>query len=164
MSEAELSVRAEAPVSGAGARAAPPAAERAVRLFQESWRYLAVSVFALGVDFGLLVALTELCRLHYLLSSSISYCAGAVVHYGLCVRLVFRVRRLADRRAEFAGFIATGLVGLAVTQAVLWLCVDRANLNYAVGKAAATMVSFVLIFALRKALLFTAPKPRRYVA
>ncbi len=36
------------------------------QLVREGWRYFAASVAALAVDYGLLVALTELGRLHYL--------------------------------------------------------------------------------------------------
>jgi putative flippase GtrA len=149
MSDAELS----APIDAAAF--VPPPSARLAALAHEGVRYLLVSGLALGLDWGILVALTEIGRLHYLVSSTVSYCVGAVAHYGLSVRLVFRTRRLTDRRAEFVGFFATGLFGLAVTQSVLWLCVNGLGFGYMIGKIAAVGISFVMGFLMRKVLLFT---------
>ena len=124
----------------------------------EFWRYLLASVIALGLDFGLLWLLTEKAGLHYLTSSALSYSAGAVLHYVISVTLVFRERRLADRRMEFAGFFAIGLLGLAANQLVMKLAVDGLGQSYLLGKVAATGVSFVLTFVTRRAVLFTAKR------
>jgi putative flippase GtrA len=158
MSEAELSPQAGIQALAPRRPAAPAWAPRAAGLLHEGGRYLLASILALGVDYALLVALTELGRLHYLISSAISYTVGALVHYRLCVWLVFRVRRLTDRRVEFAGFFATGLLGLAVTQAVLWLSVSGLGLNYLLGKVAATGVSFAVGYVIRKMWLFSRPR------
>jgi putative flippase GtrA len=155
MSEAELSPQAGIPALGLRRPAVPAWTPRIAGLLHEGGRYLLASVLALGVDYALLVILTELGGLHYLVSSAISYSIGALVHYRLCVWLVFRVRRLTDRRAEFAAFFATGLLGLAVTQAVLWLCVSGLGLSYLLGKVAATGVSFAVGYLIRKMWLFT---------
>lgn len=140
---------------------APPglAAPRLAALSGEFWRYLSASIAALGLDFGLLWLLTEHAGLHYLSSAAISYSAGAVLHYAISVRLVFRERRMADRRMEFASFFAIGLVGLAANQLVLKAAVDLAGVGYLLGKVAATGASFVLTFAARRAVLFTAARP-----
>lgn len=122
----------------------------------EFWRYLAASVVALGLDFSLLWLLTSQVGLHYLTSSAISYSTGAVLHYAISVTLVFRERRLADRRMEFAGFFAIGLLGLAANQLVMKAAVDGLGQSYLLGKVAATGVSFVLTFVTRRAVLFTA--------
>jgi len=122
---------------------------------RESWRYFLVSVVALGVDYGLLLALTEIAHLHYLASSAISYTTGSIVQYALSVALVFRTRRLSDPRMEFAAFFGLGLFGLAATQLILKVSVDGLGLSYTIGKVGAVGVSFALNFVARKAILFT---------
>jgi putative flippase GtrA len=117
--------------------------------------YFLVSIFALGVDFGLLVALKEILRLDYLAASAISYLTGACVAYALSTRFVFHQHRVADRRFEFVAFVCLGLIGLAATQAVLGLAVGVLGLSYVIGKMAATGVSFVVNYGARRALLFT---------
>jgi putative flippase GtrA len=131
------------------------ALQRAGELVRESWRYFLVSIVALGVDYGLLLALTEIAHLHYLASSAISYTTGGVVHYLLSVTLVFRNRRLSDRWVEFAAFFGLGLLGLAATQAVLKVSVEGLGMSYATAKLGAVGASFALNFVARKALLFS---------
>jgi putative flippase GtrA len=128
---------------------------RAAAVSGEFWRYLAASVIALGCDFGLLWLLTERAGMHYLASSAISYSTGAVLHYVISAAFVFRERRLSDRRAEFIGFFAIGLFGLAVSQLVMKAAVEGLGQSYLFGKVAAVGVSFVLTFVTRRAVLFT---------
>jgi putative flippase GtrA len=141
--------------------AAPPTAGRVRALLGETWRYFAVSIAALAVDYGLLVGLTEVVHWNYLTSSAVSYSSGAVLQYALSVTLVFRHRRMSDRRLEFIAFFAIGLMGLALTQVVLKIAVEGLGLNYVLGKAAATGLSFVVNFVARRALLFAAVKSPR---
>ena len=126
----------------------------------EFWRYLLASVVALALDFGLLWLLTSRLGLHYLTSSAISYSAGAVLHYAISVRLVFRERRVSDRRKEFLGFFAIGLMGLAANQLVMRAAVEVLEQSYLIGKVAAVGVSFILTFVMRRAVLFTAARIR----
>ena len=125
-------------------------------LFHESWKYLLVSVVALGVDYGLLIALTEGAKLHYLTSAAIGYCAGLVVNYALSVTLVFRERRLRGRGAEFLGFLAIGLLALGFNQIVMKTLVDLMHLDYRLAKIPAAGIGVVFNFVARRLLLFSA--------
>ena len=134
----------------------------AARLAGETWKYFLVSLVALAVDYGLLVFLTEVVRLHYLVSAAIGFCAGLAVNYALSVTLVFRERRLKSRRLEFAAFFAIGAIGLILNEALMKLFVETFGLGYVLAKIPATGVGFAFNFGLRKALLFTAaPAARR---
>jgi putative flippase GtrA len=153
MSEAEAGIEtvAAAPAGRAGALA---------QLFHETWKYFLVSLAALALDYGLLVALTALGHVHYLISAAVGFTAGLALNYALSVAYVFRERRLADRRWEFAGFALVGLAGLLLNEALMKLFVDWAGLGYALAKIPATGVGFVFNFGVRRAALFTtAAKP-----
>lgn len=149
-----MSAGAPRPAHGA------PLLARLGALSDEFWRYLSASVAALGLDVGLLWLLTEFGGLHYLSSAAISYSAGGILHYLISVRLVFRERRVADRRMEFVGFFAIGLFGLAANQLVLKAAVEALGVSYLLGKCAAIGLSFVLTFLMRRAALFTAARVR----
>jgi putative flippase GtrA len=131
------------------------------RLARETWLYFLVSLAALGVDYGLLVFLTEVGRLHYLVSAAIGFSAGLAVNYALSVTLVFRERRLASRRLEFAAFLAIGILGLILNEALMKLFVETFGLAYILAKIPATGVGFAFNFGTRKALLFTASPVER---
>ena len=135
---------------------APPTLwTRSRDLAHESWKYLLVSVAALAVDYGLLVLLTEFGHFHYLVSAAVGFVAGLFLSYGLSVTLVFRQRRLRDRRLEFMGFFAIGLIGLGLNEALMKLFVESFGLGYALAKIPATAVGFVFNFGSRRVLLFT---------
>jgi putative flippase GtrA len=129
-------------------------------LLEQLVRYGLVSAVALAVDWGLMVALTEKLHVHYLASAAAGFAAGAAVAYTLSVLFVFRERRVADARAEFALFLLIGVVGLAANQALLHVAVEWAGLHYALAKAPVALAVFLLNFGLRKSLLFTAAAPR----
>ncbi len=153
MSEAEA--RIETVAAGA-----PRRAGGLVRLFHETWKYFLVSLAALALDYGLLVALTALGRVHYLISAAVGFTAGLALNYALSVAFVFHERRLADRRWEFVGFALVGLAGLVLNEGLMKLFVESAGLGYALAKIPATGVGFVFNFGLRRALLFTRTAPK----
>src|SRR5436190_23488280 len=108
----------EAVVSGLATRLGPMWG-RARALAHETWKYFLVSVVALAVDYGALVALTELGHTHYLVSAGVGFSGGLIVNYLLSVRFVFSERRWADRRRQVIGFLAIGRAGLVLYRALM---------------------------------------------
>lgn len=129
---------------------------RARLIAGESWKYLAASVAALAVDYGLLVALTSGAHLHYLWSAAIGFTAGLAVTYVLSIAFIFRERRFG-RGAELTGFLVIGLIGLGLNELLLKGMVEGLGLYYAWAKVPAAGVSFMFNFIARRLLLFTAP-------
>jgi putative flippase GtrA len=126
------------------------------KLAGEFGRYLVVSAVALAFDYALLRLLADGAGLHYRAANAISFTLGAVLAYWLSVRFVFDEHRIRDTRAELAMFVGTGLVALGVQQLLMTASVEWAGLPYAWAKLPAAGGSFVINFALRRALLFTA--------
>ena len=140
--------------------AGPPLA-RLITVVHESWKYLLVSVVALAVDYGLMVALTEWAGLNYLVSAAAGFGAGLLVNYGLSVTLVFSQRRLASRRLEFVGFFLIGMVGLGLNELLMKTFVEMLHLDYRLAKIPAAAIGFVFNFGTRRVLLFTAARSPR---
>jgi putative flippase GtrA len=118
--------------------------------------YGIASAAALSVDWGLLLVLTG-AGVNYLLAAATSFLAGMVVTYTASVRVVFKHRAVADKRREFAGFLGVGLLGLALTQLLMALWVERVGLSPAIAKAPTAVLVFIFNFTVRRALLFRAP-------
>ncbi|MBU4435903.1 MAG: GtrA family protein [Alphaproteobacteria bacterium] len=138
-----------------------------VRLWDRLWQrlpaglrelglYGLASAAALAVDWGLLLALTG-AGLDYRIATAVGFCAGIAVTYGLSVSVVFRNRAIADRRREFAGFVGVGLAGLALTQLLMALWVERLHMTPGLAKMPTAGLVFMFNFAVRRALLFRAP-------
>ena len=126
---------------------------RAGRFLADLVAYGVVSLAALACDYGLLVGLVA-CGLHYLVASFLSFSAGMVVAYALCVRFVYASRRAGSRETEATGFFAVGLAGLALTQALLYLFVSCGGLPVALAKIPTTGVVFFFNFLCRRSLVF----------
>jgi putative flippase GtrA len=124
--------------------------------FLELFRYGLSSALALAIDYSILIVLTERAGLHYAASAAIGFCAGVLVTYALSVTFVFKHRRAVNTSLEFAGFLAIGVLGLCLTHALLWGFVTYALLPYSLAKAPTAVVVFLVNFALRRALLFSA--------
>jgi putative flippase GtrA len=113
-------------------------------------RYLAASVIALGFD---LAAFWMGVSLGFapVFASAIGYCLGIVVHWMVSAQYVFVGKRrdgaaLQLQRALFAG---SALVGLAITVGVVALS-STAGAGAMTAKAAAVIISFFVVYALRK--------------
>lgn len=134
--------------------ALPETPALAAPLRAEFVRYFICSALALAVDFGLFVALVA-AGTGYAAAAAIGFVAGLGVAYVLSVRFVFKERALRDARAEFVLFAAIGVVGLALTELLLWLLIGRWHWTPAPAKLITAGLVFCSNFGLRKALLFT---------
>lgn len=124
-------------------------------LFAEGLRYVAAGAVALAFDFGLYVALIRGFGVHYLVAAPAGFLLGLAVIYLLSVRWIFRRRRLADARKEFALFAAIGVVGVGLNQLVVYGGVEALSLSFELAKLLSAASVFLFNFAARKALLFT---------
>jgi putative flippase GtrA len=130
----------------------------AARRMAEFVRYFAASAGALGVDTGL-YRLGLQAGIAYQWAALIGFCAGAVVAYVASVAWVFEARTLRHAKLEFVLFVAIGVAGLLLTEALLWLQVERWGLPPFWGKAGAAGVVFIFNFVVRKTLLFGDRRP-----
>ena len=121
-------------------------------------RYFAAGLVALGVDFSLYIALTELAGWHYLVSATAAFCAGLGTVYFFSILWVFRERRAERKAREFALFAAIGIAGLALTAAVIYALTEFSGLDYRLSKIASAALVFVFNFGCRKYFLFRAPR------
>lgn len=117
-------------------------------------RYAVVSVAALAIDFAVFLLLNGAVG-YPTLSGVAGYACGIVVHYRLSRRFVFDAagsRKSAQRM--FSEFVASGLLGLAVTAAVIALATGGLGLAPLNAKILAAAASFVGVFIVRRTIVF----------
>ncbi|MEP6501975.1 MAG: GtrA family protein [Betaproteobacteria bacterium] len=117
-------------------------------------RYLGCSVVALAVDASL-YALGLRLGLAWAVAACIGFCAGLATAYVLSVRFAFKERSVQNARVEFVIFAAAGLVGLALTELLLWLQIGVIGTSPLIAKVGAAGGVFMFNFLARKALLFS---------
>jgi putative flippase GtrA len=121
--------------------------------------YGLATVVAFALDIGLLTLLVSRAGMHYVIAASLSFIAGGVLLYVLCVRFVFRARRVANRTLELSYFVALGVAGLVVQTVVMVVAVDLLGAHYLLAKLSAACCTFIANFLLRRTLLFSAVTP-----
>jgi putative flippase GtrA len=125
------------------------------RLADEGVRYLAASALALGIDFGVYSGLIRLEGVHYLVAAPVGFALGLAAIYLLSIFWVFKERRFADRRAEFALFALIGLAGMALNQLIIYAGVQVLTASPEMAKIMSAGMVFCFNFISRKLLLFT---------
>lgn len=135
-----------------------PARSRA-RVLLEFARYFGASAVALAVDTGLFRGTMAL-GLGYPVAAMLGFVAGAGVAYAASVWWVFSARTMRNATLEFALFAGIGLLGLLLTEALLWIGIDHLGLAPVTAKLLAAGAVFLFNFVARKLTLFRAqPAP-----
>ncbi|MBS0235074.1 MAG: GtrA family protein [Proteobacteria bacterium] len=135
-------------------------ADRA-RIMPQLSRYSAVSVLALAVDFGVYVGL---CRsaVNAPVAGIVGYAAGMLAHYVLSSTFVFDVNHSQkSMQRRFVGFMASGLLGLMLTGAVIAALTEYFAAPAIVAKAVAVVMSFLAVFLLRRWIVFAPPSAKK---
>jgi putative flippase GtrA len=126
-------------------------------LRREFVRYFGVSLLALVVDTALLLYLARVVHWNDMVSATIGFLVGSVVHYLLAIRLVFTHRRLVHHvPTESLLYIVIGLVGLVVNDAIIYACVNWLQAPLLMAKLVAAGGSFLVGYGGRKVFLFGA--------
>lgn len=120
-------------------------------------RYCISGAVAFVCDASVLYVLTSYVGMHYLLSSVCSFAVGVTITYLLSILWVFDHRRMRSRGVELAVFVLINLVGLGLTQLLMWTLTDLCGLFYMLSKVATTVLVTGWNFVAKKYILFTAP-------
>jgi len=107
------------------------------------------------LDIAVLFVLTDFAGVNYLVSSVISFILGATLNYGLCILWIFDISRISNRLHEFGYYLLITLAVLAVNTMLMWVLTSLLGFYFVTSKLVAVIVTYVLNFSLRKALLHT---------
>ncbi|MFA5845033.1 MAG: GtrA family protein [Coriobacteriia bacterium] len=127
--------------------------ERPNGIAAQMGRYLLVAVVAAATDTATLWALDRLLGVHYTLAAAAGFIVGLIVNFGLARSLVFGPTRLPVA-GEFSAYAVIGVVGLGLTELVLWVTHGLAGMDLLAGKAFALGIVFFWNFFARRQLVY----------
>jgi putative flippase GtrA len=133
---------------------AHPLVRPIARLMPELSAYTLVSAIALVVDLVIFQALTR-GGMRAAMAGIGGYGVGLLLHYVLSARFVFTAShgsKTGPRR--FFEFVVSGLIGIAITWVIIAAATEVLHLPPLIGKIAAVGVSFVVVFIVRKSVVF----------
>ena len=120
------------------------------RLIQQILGFGVVGGIAFIIDFGVMVALTELVGLDPVFSAAVSFVVSLIFNYVASMRFVFSHRDDLSRSREFIIFVVLSAVGLGINELVMWLGTSAFPFDYRFVKIAATVIVMVWNFLSRR--------------
>lgn len=123
------------------------------KLIAQFMKFGVVGAIAFVIDYGLMVALTELAGINYLISATISFTASVIFNYFASMRYVFRHKEGMSRRREFVIFVVLSVIGLGINNLLMWLGTGLLGITYLLTKIFATAVVTIYNFVTRKVFL-----------
>lgn len=116
-------------------------------------RFGVVGGLAFVIDYAVLIICKEVFNLNILLSAAIAFTISVIVNYILSIAWVFNVDKNKDKRKNFILFIAFSVIGLGLTELIMWIGTDLLSINYLIVKIVATAIVMVFNFITRKKFL-----------
>ena len=118
-------------------------------------RYGISGLGATLVDFTMLTVLTECFGERLLLLwTAIAFISGLAVTYLLSTNWVFSAHRFKSKAAEVSIFVIIGVIGLGLTELLMWLFATKIDLHYLISKIIAGTTVFIWNFNAKKLILF----------
>lgn len=102
------------------------------------------------IDFGVLFILTEQIGLSYIVANIISVSLSTIINYILSKAIVFN---FSNTLKNFIVFVVLSIIGLAINEGLIILCVNVFMIDYKIGKVLATGVVMCFNYLTRKYIL-----------
>jgi len=126
------------------------------RVLPQLSRYAVVSLLAMALDYTVYLSLVHT-GMRPMLAGVIGYPMGLLLHFALSTSFVFDLSAVDKARLRLFGeFALSGVAGLAVTTIVIATATDVAGLPALPAKILATGVSFLIVYSLRRGVVFAA--------
>lgn len=122
--------------------------------FIQFFRYLFVGGFATVADWAVFYLLDSTHPEWMYFSTAAAFLAGLGVNYVLSKHFVFPLCSKYHKLTEFAVYIVTGLIGLGMTELIMFILADKLGVGHMTTKIIATAVVFAWNFGSKKILLY----------
>ncbi len=123
------------------------------KLMQQILKFGVVGGLAFVIDYLTLIICKEFFGLNVLLSAAIAFTVSVVINYILSIKWVFDVDKNKSKKRNFVLFIIFSIIGLILTEIIMWLGTDIMNIHYLIVKIIATAIVMVFNFITRKMFL-----------
>lgn len=123
------------------------------KLFQQIFKFGVVGGIAFVIDYGIMVISKELLGFSILLSAGLGFTISVIFNYIASVKWVFNVNKDKNEKKNFILFMIFSVIGLIITELIMFVGTNIINISYLIVKIAATAIVMVFNFITRKLFL-----------
>ena len=123
-------------------------------LVNQILRFLLVGSITFGLDFAVLIVLTDYFNIHYLISAPVGFLGGSILNYFLSDLFVFERGRFKTRKIEFIMFLIITMLGVLLNNIIMYIGFGLLSINYKLTKVGALFFVTIFNFLTKKYLVF----------
>lgn len=123
------------------------------KLLIQIFKFGIVGGIAFFIDYAVLFCCKEFLGLNVLLSAAIAFIVSVIYNYIASIKWVFNVNKEKSAKKNFIIFIVLSIIGLIITEIIMWIGSDLVGINYLLVKIFATAIVMVFNFITRKIFL-----------
>lgn len=122
-------------------------------LFVQIFKFIIVGGIATIIDWAIYYVLYNFLHVKPLIANILSFSVSVIYNYTASVKWVFDVNGSKSKKKMFIEFMIFSIVGLLLTELLLWIGIDLINMNAMIAKIIATAIVMVFNFVTRKIFL-----------
>lgn len=123
--------------------------------FLQFFRYVFVGGIATIVDWVTLFLLTDYLHIYHLISAVFSFVAGLITNFLLSKLLVFNANEAkVNPFMEFISYAAIGVIGLGITELIMFVFTNLWTVHYMISKMIATAIVLIWNYTARKTFVY----------
>lgn len=122
-------------------------------LLNQIFKFIIVGGIATIIDWAIFYILNKIFNINPLISNIFSFTISLIYNYIASVKWVFVVSKKKNRKRIFIEFVILSVIGLLISEIILWLLVDKLLINSLISKVISTAIVMVFNFITRKIFL-----------
>lgn len=123
------------------------------KLINQILKFGVVGGLAFVIDYASLIIFKEIIGLGVLISAALAFTISVIFNYILSIKWVFDVNKENSAKKNFILFIVFSIIGLILTEIIMYLGTEVLIINYLIVKIVATAIVMVFNFITRKLFL-----------
>lgn len=127
--------------------------KKQLKLFTQIFKFVLVGGTAFVIDYLFLILFKEVFKFSTLLSAAMSFTISVIYNYIASVKWVFDVNNNKSKMTNFIVFIILSVIGLILTEIIMYIGEDILKISYLIDKIIATLIVMVFNFITRKIFL-----------
>ena len=123
------------------------------KIIIQIFKFGIVGGIAFVIDYSIMVFCKEVLHFNVLLSAFFGFTISVIYNYIASVKWVFDVDKEKSKTKNFIIFVIFSVIGLLLTELIMWLGTDVIKISYLIVKVLATIIVMIFNFITRKIFL-----------